>query len=90
MLLQLPLHLLVSTLNGKNTDSYPLTLITCGLVLHSWFFIGKQFNEFVFVKFDKIVNPMKNKFLTNPNIFSYTMLFFTLNIYECLQYHQHQ
>ena len=54
-----------------------LTLTTCGLALHYWFFIEIQFNrEFAFVKFDKIVNPMKNNFLTNLNILIYTTLFF--------------
>ena len=59
-----------------------LILITYGLVLHSWFFIEIQFNgvalnKVTFVKFDKIVNPTKNTFLTNLNIFIYTMLFFS-------------
>ena len=67
-----------------------LTWTTCGLVLQSWFFIEKQFNGIAFAKLEKIVNPTKNTFLTNPNIFIYTMLFFLLNICECLQYHQHQ
>ena len=65
----------------------PLTLTTYGLVLHSWFFMEIQFNGVVlsgitFAKFDKIVNPMKNTFLTNLNTFIYIMLFFSLNIYE--------
>ena len=38
---------------------------------------GIAFNEFAFVKLDKIVNPMKNTFfLTNLNIFVYTGIFF--------------
>ena len=79
ILLQLPLHLLVSILTRKNTGSSPLTLITCGLALHSWLFIEIQFNgEFAFVKSDKIVNPMKNIFLTNLNIFIYIMLCFLI------------
>ena len=66
-----------------------LILTTCGFVLHSWLFTeiqlnGITFNEFAFVKSDKIVNPMKNTFLTNLNIFIYIMLFFSLNIHECL------
>ena len=62
-----------------------LTLATCNLVLHYWLFIQKQLNrEFAFVKFDKTVNPMKNIFLTNLNILINIMLFFSLNIYECL------
>ena len=60
----------------EKTGSSPLTLTTCGLVLHSWLFIEIQLNEFAFVKLDKIVNPMKNTFLTNPNIFIYTISFF--------------
>ena len=32
---QLPLHLLVLILKGKNTSSSPLTLKICGLILHS-------------------------------------------------------
>ena len=67
-----------------------LTLTTCGLVLHSWLFTEIQLNELAFVKSDKIVNPTKKLFLTNSNIFIYIMLFFPLNIYECLSYHQHQ
>ena len=63
-----------------------LTLTTCGLVLHSWFFIEIQFNEVALIgiafdkkykiKFDKIFNPMKNTFSTNLNIFIYIILFF--------------
>ena len=38
---------------------------------------------------DKIVTPVKNTFLINPNIFiSYYP--FSLNTYECLKYHQQQ
>ena len=51
-----------------------LILIIYGLILHSWFFTEIQSKAFV--KFDKIVNPKKNTFLTNLNIFIYTMLFF--------------
>ena len=45
-----------------------LILITFGLVLHSGFFIEMQIkevalNEVMFVKFYKIVNPMKNALL---------------------------
>ena len=68
----------------KNTGSSPLTLTTCGLVLHSWLFNEIAFKELAFVKSDKIVNPMKNTFVTNLNIFIYTMLFFSLNICGCL------
>ena len=66
-----------------------LTLITYGLVLYSWFFIeiqlnGIAFNGIAFVKFGKFVNSTKNTFLTNPSVFIYTRLFFSLNIYESL------
>ena len=54
-----------------------LILTIYGLVLYSWFFIEIRLGgEFAFVKSDKIVNPMKNIFLTNLNIAIYTMLFF--------------
>ena len=53
-----------------------LTLTICGLALHSSLIVEIQLSEIAFVKLDKIVNPMKNAFLTNPNIFIYTMLFF--------------
>ena len=76
ILLQLPLHLLVLILNGKTTGLSPLALTTYGLVLHSWLLNEIQLNEFTLVKLDKIYNPTKNNFLTNPNILIYTMLFF--------------
>ena len=53
-----------------------LTLIISGLALHAWLIIEIQLKELAFVKIDKIANPTKNTFLTNPNIFIYTMLFF--------------
>ena len=46
----------------KNTGSSPLTLATCGLVLHSSLLIEIQLNEFMLVKLDKIINPVKNTF----------------------------
>ena len=51
----------------EKTGSSPLTLMTCGLVLHSSLLIeiqlsGIAFNEFAFAKPDKIVNPAKNNF----------------------------
>ena len=74
--------------NWKETGSTPLTLITCGLVLHSLLFIEMQLNKFTLAK---IVNPTKNTFLTNPSILlHYVIIFFSLNIYEYQQYHQHQ
>ena len=68
-----------------------LTLIISGLALHGWLFIEIQLNGIafnlvvfsgavldgiVFMKFDRIINPVKNTFLTNPNIFIYTISFF--------------
>ena len=84
--MQLPIYLLILILNGKNTGSSPLTLTTC-------LFIEMQLNGIAFKEFakpDKIVNPSKNTFLANQNIFIYTMLFFSSNTYECQQYHQHE
>ena len=52
-----------------------LTLTISGLHLHAWLLIEMQLKEFAFVKLDKIVNPMKNSFLTNLNIFVYTISF---------------
>ena len=54
--------------------------ITCGLVLHSWFFIeiqlnGIPFKKLAFVKSDKFVNPRKNAFLINWNILYYTIIY---------------
>ena len=42
-----------------------LTLTVSGLALHDWLFIeiqlnGIAFKELAFVKFDRIVNPIKN------------------------------
>ena len=66
-----------------------LTLIISGLALHGWLLIEIQLNGIAFslvvfsgavlngiVKLDRIVNPVKNTFLTNPNIFIYTISFF--------------
>ena len=60
----------------EKTGSSALTVTTCGLVLQIWLFIKTQFDEFAFVKPDETVNPIKNIFLANLNIFIYTMLFF--------------
>ena len=68
----------------KNTGSAPLTLATWDLVLHSWLFIEIQLKEFAFAKAGKVVNPTKETFLTNLNIFIYTMFFFSSNTYEYL------
>ena len=63
-----------------------LTLTISGFALHAWLFIeiqlnvvtfsGIAFHKLTFVKLDKIVNPIKNIFLTNLNIFIYTVIFF--------------
>ena len=68
-----------------------LTLTISGPALHGWLLIEIQLNLFefnlvvfsgavlngiVFMKLDRIVNPAKNTFLTNPNIFIYTISFF--------------
>ena len=49
-----------------------LTLTICGLALHAWLFTETQlnvvafngiaFNKLAFVKFDRIVNPVKHFF----------------------------
>ena len=89
-MLQLPLHLLVLIIKGQNTGSLLLTLTISGLTLHFWLFIEIQLNEFTLIKVDKIVNPAKNAFLTNPNTLLHYVIFFSLNICECPLYHQHQ
>ena len=66
ILLQLPLHLLVLILKGKNTGSPPLRLTICYLTLHSWLFIEIQLNKFMLVKVDKNVNPVKNTTFNKP------------------------
>ena len=55
----------------KNTGSCPLTLTTCGLVLHSLLLIELQLNEFTLAKLEKIVNPTKN-----ANILLHYIIFF--------------
>ena len=52
------------------------TLTISGPALHGLLFIEIQLKELTFVKFGIIVNPVKSTFLTNPNIFIYTMLLF--------------
>ena len=52
-LLQLPLHLLVLILKGKNTGPSQLTLTMCGLSLHFRLFIEIKLNEFTLVKLVK-------------------------------------
>ena len=51
-----------------------LTLIISGLALQIWLLIeiqlnGIAFNGIAFVKFDRIVNPIKNTILTKSNNF---------------------
>ena len=63
----------------KKTGSSPLTLTTCGLVLHSLLLIEIQLNgisskDFAFVELNEIVNHTKNTFLTKPNIFIYKII----------------
>ena len=63
-----------------------LTSTISGLALHGWLFTeiplnlfafsGAVLNGIVFMKLDRIVNPVKNTFLTNPAIFVYTISFF--------------
>ena len=60
-----------------------LTLIISGLALHGWLLIEIQLYEFTLVKLDRIVNPIKNTFLTNPNIFIYTISFFFMWRMSC-------
>ena len=50
ILLQLPLHLLVLILKGRNTGSLLLTLTISGLTLHPWLLIETYFNGFTFDK----------------------------------------
>ena len=76
ILLQLPLHLFVLILKELNIGLLLQTLIISGLDLHDWLLIEIQINEFTIVKLDKIVNPIKNTFLPNLNIFIYTISFF--------------
>ena len=60
-----------------------LTLTISGLALHGWLLIEIQLNEFMRVKFYRIVNPVKNTLSTNLSIFIYTISFFSSNTYEC-------
>ena len=67
ILLEKPLHLLVLILKAKNTGFILLTLIICGLILHSWLFIeiqvsGGVLNKFTLVKVNKNTNPVKKLF----------------------------
>ena len=62
VLLQPPLHLLALILKEKKAGLSTLTLIICGLTLHSLFVIEIQVNEFTPVKVDKNANSLKNTF----------------------------
>ena len=71
--------------NWKEKGSTPLTLTTCGLVLHSLLFIEIQLNEFAFVKLDKIANPTKKHFFNKSKFFDlHYVIFFSSNICGCL------
>ena len=63
-------------LNGKYTGSSPLTLTTFGFVLYSWLCIEIHFNEFTFVKLDKIVNPVKTLFNKSKRLYLHYVIFF--------------
>ena len=56
---QLPLHLIVLILNGKNTGLSLLTLRIYGLTLHSWLFIEIHFKEFTLGKLQPITSLLK-------------------------------
>ena len=67
IVLQIPLHLLVLILKGKNAGSLLLTLTIYGNTLNPWLFIeiqlsGAALNKFTLVKVDKNANPVKNTF----------------------------
>ena len=85
ILLQLPLHLLVLILKGKNTGSFPLTLTICGLTLHFRLFIEMQLNKFTLVKVDKNANPVKKHFFYESKRFIIPCHFLSLNNCECLK-----
>ena len=76
ILLQLPLHLFVLILRRRNTGSSPLTLTIYNLTLHFWLFVEIQLNEFMLVKVDKNINPLKKHFLINPSILLYYVILF--------------
>ena len=77
ILLQLPLHLLILILKGKNIGSSLLTITICDLTLNSWLFIEIHFNEFILGKLQpkKIIAEINISF-TNPNILLYYVIFF--------------
>ena len=82
ILLQLPLHLLVLILKGKNTGSSLLTLTNCGLTLHSSLFIEIQLNQFMLVKVGKNTNLVKKHFFNKPKHFITLCHSFLLNNYQ--------
>ena len=59
ILLQLPLHLLVLILKGKNTGSSSSTLRIYALTLYPRLFIEIELNEFALIKVDKNASPVK-------------------------------
>ena len=59
ILLELPLHLLVLILKGKNTGFSLLILAICGLTLHYWLFIEIDFNELTLGKLQQKASLLK-------------------------------
>ena len=59
ILLELPLHLLVLILKGKNTGFSLLTLTICGLALHYWLLIEIDFNELTLGKLQQKASLLK-------------------------------
>ena len=77
ILLQLPLHLLLLILKGKNRGSSLLTLKICGLTFYSSFFIEIHFNEFTRGKLQlKNIIAEINICFTNPNTLLYYVTLF--------------
>ena len=74
ILLQLPLHLLILILKGKNAGSSLLTLTISGLTYFTLLIIHWNIAQqiYKFVKVDKNANPVKKIFLINPKVLYYT------------------
>ena len=85
ILLQLPLHLRILKLKGKNTDSLLLTLTIYGLTLHSSLFIEMHFNEFALDKLQpkNIIAEINISFYKSEH-FIILCHSFSLNNCECL------
>ena len=64
-----------------------LTLIISGLPLHAWLVIEIQLNEFSFLKPDRIVNPIENTFLMNPNILYVALQLVSFRHVHTIQYY---